>query len=147
MAVGRTKAGRWFGINVSSRIDPFLLRHTGGRLRSVGVLPTALLSSRGAKSGQLREAPVVYFHDDTDVILVASSFGRDKHPAWYHNLVAHPADVRLNGDPYVAAEVHDPAERERLFTLAIGVYPGYGDYRERTAAIGRRIPVLRLTAS
>lgn len=143
--VANTRAGRWLGINVSSRIDPWLLKRSGGRLRSVGPLPTALLTSTGAKSGQTRETPVVYFHDRGDVVLIASSFGRDKHPAWYHNLRAHPADARLNGDRYLAAEVTDPQEIERLFALAVRVYPGYADYRTRTAAIGRRIPVLRLT--
>ena len=143
-AFGRSAVGRWYGINVASRIDPFLLRTTGGRVRAVGSMPTALLGHTGAKSGEPRENPVLYFHDGDDVVLIASSFGRDKHPAWYHNLVAHPA-CTLNGLPFTAAEVSEDAEIERLFELAIRVYPGYGDYRVRTAAIGRRIPVLRLS--
>jgi len=143
-AFGRTPVGRWYGINVASRIDPFLLRVSGGRVRSVGSMPTALLGTTGAKSGEPRENPVLYFHDGDDVVLIASSFGRDKHPAWYHNLVAHPA-CTLNGQHFLAAEVTDHAEFDRLFELAVRVYPGYGDYRRRTAAIGRRIPVLRLT--
>jgi len=143
-AFGRSTVGRWYGINVASRIDPFLLRTTGGRVRSVGSMPTALLGHTGAKSGEPRENPVLYFHDGDDVVLIASSFGRDKHPAWYHNLVAHPA-CTLNGLAFMATEVSDPGEVERLFELAIRVYPGYGDYRVRTAAIGRRIPVLRLS--
>jgi len=143
-AFGRSPVGRWYGINVASRIDPFLLRTTGGRVRSVGSMPTALLGHTGARSGEPRSNPVLYFHDGDDVVLIASSFGRDKHPAWYHNLVAHP-DCTLNGLPFTAAEVDDPDEIERLYALAIRIYPGYADYRVRTAAIGRRIPVLRLT--
>ena len=143
-AFARSSVGRWYGINVASRIDPWLLRHSGGRVRSVGSMPTALLGSTGAKSGQPRENPVLYFHDGSDVVLIASSFGREKHPAWYHNLVAHPA-CTLNGLPFAAAEVTDAAEIERLYELATRVYPGYADYRRRTAAVGRRIPVLRLT--
>ena len=140
---GRTPVGRWYGINVASRIDPFLLRVSRGRVRSVGSMPTALLATTGAKSGEPRENPVLYFHDGKDVVLIASSFGRDKHPAWYHNLVAHPS-CTLNGLRFIAAEVSDQAEIDRIFELAIRVYPGYGDYRRRTAGIGRRIPVLRL---
>jgi len=142
--VGRSRAGRWYGIHVASPLDAHLLRHTGGRLRLVGPLPTALLSTTGARSGRVRENPVVYFHDGRDVILVASSFGRDRHPAWFHNLVAHP-EARLNGDRYQAAQVTDPADYQRLYALAVGLYPGYADYRKRTAAVGRTIPVLRLT--
>jgi deazaflavin-dependent oxidoreductase (nitroreductase family) len=143
-AFGRSPVGRWYGINVASKVDPFLLRATGGRVRAVGSMPTALLASTGARSGAPRENPVLYFHDGDDVILIASSFGREKHPAWYHNLVAHSA-CTLNGLRFTADEVTDPAQIDRLFELGIRVYPGYGDYRRRTAAIGRRIPVMRLT--
>ena len=142
-AFGRSTVGRWYGIHVAAPVDAFLLRRTGGRVRMVGNLPTAVLGTTGAKSGQPRENPVLYFHDGDDVVLVASSFGRDKHPAWYHNAVAHP-EVTLNSLPFRAVEVTDPAEYERLFALAVRMYAGYGDYRERTSAIGRRIPVLRL---
>lgn len=142
--VARTRFGRWYGIHVAAPVDSALLRRTGGRVRLVGALPTATLATTGAKSGQRRENPVVYFHDGDDVVLVASSFGRDKHPGWYHNLRAHP-EATLNDQPFLATEVTDPDEYERLFGLAVRVYAGYADYRERTAAIGRRIPVLRLT--
>ncbi|MGD9959073.1 nitroreductase family deazaflavin-dependent oxidoreductase [Nocardioides sp.] len=142
-AIARSRAGRWYGINVASRFDARVLRLTGGRIRLVGPLPTAVLSTTGAKSGLPRENPVVYFHDGTDVVLIASSFGRDRHPAWFHNLLAHP-EVRLNGHRFRAAEVTDASEYERLFALAVRLYPGYADYRDRTALVGRRIPVLRL---
>ena len=143
-AFGRSRAGRWYGIHVAAPVDGALLRRTGGRLRLVGPLPTALLSTTGAKSGHERANPVLYFHDGADVVLVASSFGREKHPGWYHNLAAHPR-CSLNGVPFAAAEVTDPGDYERLFALAVRLYPGYADYRVRTDALGRRIPVLRLT--
>lgn len=143
-AFGRSSVGRWYGIHVAAPVDAFLLRRTGGRVRLVGTLPTALLGTIGAKSGQPRENPVLYFHDGDDVILTASSFGREKHPGWYHNLTAHPSGT-LNGQRFVATEVRDAEEYERLFALAVRVYPGYADYRVRTDAIGRRIPMLRLT--
>lgn len=143
-AFGRTGLGRWYGIHVAAPVDAVLLRRTGGRVRMVGTLPTAVLGTVGAKSGQPRENPILYFHDGDDVVLVASSFGRDKHPAWYHNAVAHPDVVTLNGNRFRATEVTDAADYERLFALAVRVYPGYADYRARTDAIGRRIPLLRL---
>ena len=101
-AVLRTKPGRWIGINVAARVDPLLLRLTGGR---------------------------------------------EKHPAWYHNLKANPGAQLEHGGrsgDYRAVEVEDDAERDRLFALADRIYPGYADYRERTAKIGRRIPIMRL---
>ncbi|MCB0908033.1 MAG: nitroreductase family deazaflavin-dependent oxidoreductase [Nocardioidaceae bacterium] len=143
-AFGRTSVGRWYGIHVAAPIDARLMRRSRGRIRMVGTLPTAVLGTTGAKSGEPRENPILYFHDGDDVILIASSFGRDKHPAWYHNLMAHP-EATLNGHAFTAAEVTDTQERERLFALAVKVYPGYADYRTRTDAIGRRIPIMRLS--
>jgi hypothetical protein len=51
----------------------------------------------------------------------------------------------LGGEGFTAAEIDDEAERTRLWGLADMVYPGYADYRERTAKSDRRIPILRLT--
>ena len=44
----------------------------------------------------------------------------------------------------MATEVTDPDEHTRLFVLAEGIYAGYGDYRTKTAGIGRQIPIFRL---
>ncbi|MEI2810547.1 MAG: nitroreductase/quinone reductase family protein [Nocardioides sp.] len=145
-AFGRSRVGRWYGIRIAAPMDARLLKATGGRVRLVASLPTALLQTTGAKSGQLRETPVVYFHPEptsSDVVLIASSFGRDKHPAWFHNLTAHP-ECLLNGQAFTAIEVSDPGERDRLYGLATQVYAGYADYEVHAAAAGRTIPVLRL---
>ena len=140
----RTPPGRWFAINVATKVDPWLLKRTDGRLALGLVLPSALLETTGAKSGAPRECTVLYFHDGDDVILIASSYGRDAHPSWYHNLVAHP-DCVLGGERFRASEVADPAEGERLWSLAANVYGGFADYRVRAAQTGRTIPQLRLT--
>jgi deazaflavin-dependent oxidoreductase (nitroreductase family) len=143
----RTDLGRWFAINVAARVDPYLLRATRGYVTLGMVLPSANLTTIGAKSGQPRTATVLYFNDGEVVILVASSFGRDRHPSWYHNLKAHPeATLERAGRSgrYMASDVEDESERERLFGLADRVYSGYADYRVRAAAAGRRIPIMRL---
>jgi deazaflavin-dependent oxidoreductase (nitroreductase family) len=144
----RTDQGRWFAINIAARVDPHLLRATRGYVGFGLMLPSANLTTTGAKSGVLRTATILYFTDGDDVILVASSFGRDKHPAWYHNLKANPeATVERAGRSgrYIATEVDDEAERTRLFGLVDQLYPGYADYRDRAGAIGRRIPIMRLS--
>jgi deazaflavin-dependent oxidoreductase (nitroreductase family) len=149
-SVARTRVGRGFAISFIARVDPFLLRLTHGHVGLVVGAPTAGLTTTGARSGQPRTAAVFYFTDGDDVILVASNFGRDHHPSWYHNLKAHPQAVMECGGVkviYTAAEVFDEAERTRLFALADLLYKGYADYRKTTAAIGRRIPIMRLTAA
>ena len=141
----RTPPGRWTAMNVASRVDPWLLRKTKGRLGMGLMLPNALLETKGAKSGAPRANPVLYFHDGPDVVLVASSFGREKHPAWFHNLRAHP-ECTLGGQPFTASVIEGDEERARVWALADRVYPGYADYRKRVAGTsGRTIPLLRLT--
>lgn len=141
---GMTAAGRWFGINVSARIDPWLLRASGGRIATTGFFPLCLLEVRGRRSGELRTVPLVYFTDGDDVILTASSFGREKHPAWYLNLKANPEVTLTAGGVsgrYLARET-EGSERDRLYGLSTELYAGYGLYE--AMATGRKIPVLRL---
>jgi len=149
MPFAMSKAGTWYGINVGSRIDPKLLKLTRGRVKlGSATMPTLLLSVRGRKSGVERQVPLVYFSDGDDVILMASSFGRPKFPAWYHNLKANP-DVTLTAggvsERYRATEVEGP-ERDRLYERAKRLYEGYGIYEQKTAGI-RKVPVVRLKPS
>jgi deazaflavin-dependent oxidoreductase (nitroreductase family) len=142
--VGMSDAGRWFGIEVSSRIDPFLLRATGGRFSTTSFFPLVLMTVPGRKTGEPRTVPLVYFTQGDEVILTASSFGRGKHPAWYLNAVAAGrVELRAKGRgaTYLVRET-EGAERDRLFELSKNLYAGYGLYEER--ATNRTIPVLAL---
>ena len=141
-----TKPGTWLFSEVAAKIDPVLMRASRGRVNlAAGLLPVVLLTVRGARSGVERTVPLVYFTDDDEVILIASSFGRPRYPAWYHNIKANP-DVTLEAKGrrarFLAREV-EGEDRERLYGLAKQLYTGYGNYEERTAGI-RRVPVLRL---
>lgn len=125
------------------KLDPLLLRLSGGRVGMGLLLPTALLETRGARTGRARRNAVIYFHDGERVTIVASKLGLPRHPAWFHNLRALP-DVRLGGVPFRAEVVEDEAERARLWPLADRVFPPYADYRERAARAGRVIPIVQL---
>lgn len=145
----RTGVGRWLAKNIAPKVDPWLLRATGGRLAMGLMLPSALLTTTGAKTGQPRTNPVFYFHDGTDVIVIASNYGADKHPAWYYNLRANPrAQIATNGGgPVLTANVvSDPAERKRIWAMADRVYPLWPDYRRRAEGCHRTIPIIRLRA-
>ena len=126
--------------HVAWRLDPVLLRLTGGRVGFGLILRTAVLETRGARTGLVRRNALVYFHDGDDVIVVASKAGAPEHPAWFHNARAHP-DVRFGDEPFTAEVVTDDAERARLWDLADRVFPPYASYRART---DREIPILRL---
>ncbi|SOX56477.1 nitroreductase family deazaflavin-dependent oxidoreductase [Mycobacterium ahvazicum] len=140
----RSGAGKFLAQRIAARTDPWLMRVSHDKVSwGMFAVPSATLHMTGAKTGQPRQAQISYFHDGRDVIAVASNFGGTTHPNWYYNLKAHP-ECELGGERFLATEVTDPAEYERLYGLAERSYPGYSDYRAATAAIGRHIPVLRL---
>jgi deazaflavin-dependent oxidoreductase (nitroreductase family) len=126
------------------RAEPHLQRLSGGRLSTAAGLPTALLETRGARTGQWRRHGVIYFHDGDRVTIIASQAGYPGHPAWYYNLLANP-EVRLGGERFTARAVTDQAERQRLWDLADQVFPAFADYRRSAARHGRQIPVIQLT--
>ena len=66
--------------------------------------------------------------------------GADAHMS----LVLSNVDVVYGGVPFRAEIVEDTAERERLWNLADRVYPQYATFRDRAAAAGRTIPMVRL---
>jgi deazaflavin-dependent oxidoreductase (nitroreductase family) len=107
------------------------------------MLPTALLETRGARTGRPRRNGVIYFHDRERVTIIASKLGLPHHPAWFHNLRAHP-DVKLGGQPFHAQVIDDQSERARLWELADRVFPPYAAYRERARRAGRSIPIVQL---
>jgi deazaflavin-dependent oxidoreductase (nitroreductase family) len=102
-----------------------------------------LLTTTGAQSGQSRLAPLVYSRDGDHYVIMASKGGAPTHPAWYHNLVAHPiVTVEVGAEKFEArASVAQGAERDRLFAQHAAINPGFNDYQKRTSRV---IPVVVL---
>jgi deazaflavin-dependent oxidoreductase (nitroreductase family) len=138
----RQRPMTWFLVNIGNKIDPVLMRASGGRVKSTFNAPTVLLTHTGAKSGKKRRTPLAYFTDGDNVVLIASRGGHQDHPAWYHNVTANP-EVELwtkgGGGRYRAEEAQGKL-RDRLWELATGHYPGFAKYQERAG--DRRIPVI-----
>jgi deazaflavin-dependent oxidoreductase (nitroreductase family) len=128
-----------------ARVHTAVYRATDGRFGAwlPGVPQMLLLDHIGARTGALRTTPLAYAVDGPDLVLVASKGGHPQHPAWYHNLLAHPeTEVQVGRERRpVRARVARPEERERLWRLATAVYPGFDDYQARTR---RQIPVVVL---
>jgi deazaflavin-dependent oxidoreductase (nitroreductase family) len=105
--------------------------------------PMVLLTTTGAKSGRRHTTPLVYLRDGDRIVVFGSKAGAPTHPAWYHNLVAHPmVTVELPGEQFEArAVVTTGEERRRLFTQQKLVMPGFADYERKTT---REIPVIAL---
>ena len=78
-----TRMAAWLSRNVVWKVDPHLMRLTGGRLGLGLMLPTALLETRGARTGPLRRNAVIYFHDGDRVTIIASKLGAPEHPCGF----------------------------------------------------------------
>lgn len=143
-----SRPGAWFFARTLHYIDRPLLRFTNGRLSVPSLLsglPVVTVTTIGAKSGQPRSVPLVGMEDGNKVILIASSYGRQQHPAWYHNL-RHTPEVRVavhgRTSNYIAREVTGD-ERAAYWDRAVALYRGFAAYQQRTG--GRTIPVVVLT--
>jgi deazaflavin-dependent oxidoreductase (nitroreductase family) len=102
-----------------------------------------ILTSKGAKTGQPREAVLTYSRDDGRYVVCATAGGSPTEPAWYHNLLANPAaQVEAKGETFNAtASVAPPGERERLWDQHVAERPEFAEYPEKS---GRVIPVVTL---
>jgi len=114
------------------------------RLRGVHLLE---LTTVGSKSGKLHGVTFAYFPaGDQSWLVVASSSGAAKHPAWYFNMARNPDKVwiTLDGNKIpVKLESLKGAEREAAWKQIVTEAPNYGEYQVKT---DREIPVVRLTA-
>lgn len=132
-------------IKVGSRLNTWIYRVSGGRIggRFKGGVPVLLLTTVGRRSGEPRTVPLLYLADGDSLVVVASQGGMPMHPAWYHNLVAHPRVTVEEGrrEREMVAREADDDERARLWPLLDAMYPDYEAYRARTE---RRIPVIVL---
>ncbi len=119
-------------------------RENGGRVGGTFAgAPLLLLHSTGARSGQERVHPVMYRQVGPAMAIFASAAGADKHPDWYHNILANPRVSVEVGTQTVAvtARTADGDERERIWTDQKHEYPGFADYERKTERV---IPVVVL---
>lgn len=124
----------------------WLYRVSGGRIGGrfpVSKAPVVLLTTVGRRSGEARTVPLIHLEDGERLVIVASQGGMPAHPAWYHNLVAHPRVTVETGRRVrdMDARVADDAERAALWPRLVAMYAGYDEYQART---DRRIPVVIL---
>src|SRR5436305_9809121 len=130
--------GSWLFARVLHRIDRPVHRLTRGRhtfSSLVSGMPVVMLTTTGAKTGNPRTVPVLGIPTDGTIAIIASNFGKYRHPAWYHNLQAHPqADVVIEGTHRrVRASEAEGDLRTRIWQEALRVYPGFGEYERRAA--------------
>ena len=105
-----------------------------------------VLHTKGRKSGEPRENPMVYQDlGDGAVAVFASKGGAPTNPEWFHNALAN-VDVEVEfGSKRVHARARDAKgeERDRIWSEQKRRMPGFAGYETATAGI-REIPVLIL---
>jgi deazaflavin-dependent oxidoreductase (nitroreductase family) len=103
-----------------------------------------LLTTRGARSGQIRTTPLVYHRDDGRYVIAASKGGSPTHPGWYHNLVKHrEAEIEVGTDKLKvrAIPIAKGPERDRLYAAHGDNFAAFRDYPKKTTRV---IPVVVL---
>ncbi|WP_413318110.1 nitroreductase family deazaflavin-dependent oxidoreductase [Agrococcus sp. 1P02AA] len=144
--VSRTRAFRRIGPRAMPVAERIASRLSGGRLVVSDILvPSLVLHSRGAKTGEPRRSELMFTPDGAGGAIVAgTSFARERHPGWTANLLAHPdAEVVVRGARFpVRATRVTAAERDSAWARIEAQWPGYRQY-ERDS--GRTVRLFRLT--
>ncbi len=143
--VTRTRAFRWAGPILLPPIERFVAWMSRGRVQlSALLVPSLVLHTVGARSGEPRDAPLMYTPDGAGRAIVAgTNFAGDHHPAWTANLLAHPdAEITVRGRrmPVRASLIPDD-ERDAAWARIEAQWPGYRGYERGS---GRVVRLFRL---
>jgi deazaflavin-dependent oxidoreductase (nitroreductase family) len=143
---GGTRGGRGMKSNAVTRFVMKTMtswhRRSGDKFQGMDLL---YLTTVGAKSGEKRQSTVTRFADGDDAwLIVASAGGSAHHPAWYHNIAAHPDEVwvEFGGNQMkVSSRQLEGDERAQAWDRITKAVPRYLAYQDKT---DRAIPVIRL---
>jgi len=118
-------------------------RRSGDRFSGMDLI---YLTTVGARSGQSRSTAVARFDDGQGGwLVVASAGGAAQHPAWYHNIAAHPDQVTAEvagARHQVRVEQLEGGTRDQAWATITGQAPRFSTYLDKT---DRKLPLLRLT--
>jgi deazaflavin-dependent oxidoreductase (nitroreductase family) len=131
----RSTPGVYVLRHVFTPADKLVLRLTGGRRGlGPGVAPQLLMTTHGRKSGKPRSNPVLYLRDGERFVVVASNYGRERHPGWSYNLTADPKATIQIGDTSrdVVARRATDEEFARYWPKLLRIWPGWRKYRTMT---------------
>ena len=120
-------------------------RATGGKAAQFGDAPLVILHTIGAKSGEVREIPLVALVEGDDMYIFASKGGAPANPDWYHNLKANPEiTVEYGTETFTATLTELPEAEGQAKLRAQGeLMPQFLDYI--TSAAPRVIPAFKIT--
>ncbi|MBI2801433.1 MAG: nitroreductase family deazaflavin-dependent oxidoreductase [Gammaproteobacteria bacterium] len=127
---------RWF-----TQLNVQIYKWSGGRVfNRIGGGNICIVKMTGAKSGTVREFPLIHVPYEDGVILVASFAGGPKNPVWYNNLIVHP-DIEVTVRDHrvtLKARLASAAEKAKLWPLCCQHYRDFDLYQRRSP---RDIPI------
>jgi deazaflavin-dependent oxidoreductase (nitroreductase family) len=144
--ITRTNWFRRLATTMLPQFETWLARVTRGRFQLTAfIVPSLMLYTIGAKSGEPRDAPLMYTADGRGRAIVAgTNWAGAKHPAWTANLLAHPdAEITVRGRRMaVHATLIAGEERDATWAIMEAQWPDYRQY-ERDSGRTARIFVLQ----
>ena len=120
-------------------------RANGGKVAQFGDAPLVILHTIGAKSGELREIPLVALLEDDEFIVFASKGGAPDNPDWAYNLRANPSIAVEYGTERFTANVTELSEADSSAKIQeqAAIMPQFGEYVKTAAP--RIIPAFKLS--
>jgi deazaflavin-dependent oxidoreductase (nitroreductase family) len=132
-------------IKFFTTVNVFVYQLTKGYLGSrMGGQSILLLHTVGRKSGKNYTTSLSYYRDGNAYLVVASNWGKEKHPDWFYNLLQYPrATIQVQGTS-IAVDAHQAQgiEYKRLWELVTHQNRQYLQYQ---MGLARQIPVVILT--
>ena len=130
----------------------WLYERTDGRIgQKIGKLPTLLLRTTGARTGQTRVAALVYGLDgDGRYVVVGSNGGSDRSPGWVHNVRADAhVEVQIGRERHAATGevLTEGADFDRCWKIVndLNRYKDGGRYEHYQTLTERKIPLVVLS--
>jgi deazaflavin-dependent oxidoreductase (nitroreductase family) len=116
-------------------VDRLVVRLTAGRRNlAPRALPELVLYTTGRRTGKRHATPVLYLEDEGRYVVVASNYGRPRHPSWSLNLMAEPrAEIQFGTERRaVIARRATAGEYARWWPRLVSIWPGWRTYRRLT---------------
>jgi deazaflavin-dependent oxidoreductase (nitroreductase family) len=119
-------------------------RGNAGKVAQFGDLPVVILHTIGARSGQVREIPLIVIYDGEEMLLFGTAAGASSHPDWYFNLRAHPRiEVEFGIDRFTADVIQlGEDEARKKCEFQVSTVPQFAEYVKSAAP--RTIPVFSI---
>ena len=140
-------AQRWFGrlIGLVAPLHARLALATNGWVSpNLGGRPGIILETIGRRSGTPRRVVLTYLPDGERIVVIASNYGREGHPAWYRNIEAEPSVTIIYKRFRRPYRARIAAGEERLQYLRETDDATYGVYAAYARKTSREIPVVVL---